>query len=112
MCKDTNDVAHQALVMSQDTRIRQNKFFASKNYPFPPPGPELNPVPMVNYVMPPLDDEMFQGYHMAFPSSRPSRTRTFAEDEIQEDEGADEGEDEGQEEEDVEDAESPPHSFA
>jgi hypothetical protein len=71
MCKNTNDVAHQALVMSQDTRIRQNEFFASKNYPFPPPGPELNPVPVVN-VMPPLDDEMFQGYSMAFPSSHPS----------------------------------------
>jgi hypothetical protein len=67
---------------------------------------------MVNYVMPPLDDEMFQGYPMTFPSSRPSRTRTFDEDEIQEDEGADEGEDEGQEEEDAEDAESPPHPFA
>jgi hypothetical protein len=112
MCKNTNDVAHQALVMSQDTRIRQNEFFASKNYPFPPPSPELNPVPVVNFVMPPLDDEMFQGYSMAFPSSCPSRTRTFSKDEIQEDEGADEGEDEGQEEEDVEDAESPPHPFA
>jgi hypothetical protein len=33
MCKSTHDVAHQALVMSQDTRTRQNEFFASKNYP-------------------------------------------------------------------------------
>jgi hypothetical protein len=48
MCKNTNDVAHQALVISQDTSIRQNEFFASKNYPYPPPGPEFNPVPMVN----------------------------------------------------------------
>jgi hypothetical protein len=111
MCKNTNDVAHQALVMSQDTRIRHNEFFASKNYPFPPPGPELHHVPVMN-VIPPLDDEMFQGYSMAFPSSHPSWTRTFAEDEIQEDEGADEGEDEGQEQEDAEDAESPPHPFA
>jgi hypothetical protein len=46
---------------------------------------------------------------MAFPSSRPSWTRTFAEDEIQEDE--DEGEDEGQEDEDAADAESPPPKF-
>jgi hypothetical protein len=61
--------------------------------------------------MPPLDDEMFQGYPMAFPSSRPSRTRTFAEDEIHEDEDKDEGEDEGQEEEDAMDAESPPPPF-
>jgi hypothetical protein len=102
---------HQALVMSQDTRVRQNEFFASKNYACPPPGPELNPVPYVNYVMPPIDDEMFYGYPM--PSSqgrsRPSRTRILDEDELHEDE--DEGEDEG-EEEDVEDAESPPHPFA
>jgi hypothetical protein len=105
MCKNTNDVAHQALVMSQDTRIRQNEFFASKNYPYPPPGP------MVNYVMPPLDDEMFQGYSMPLPSSRPSRTRTFADDEIQEHEDEDEGEDEGQEDEDAGDAESPPPPF-
>jgi hypothetical protein len=95
--------------MSQDTRTRQNEFFASKNYAYPHPGPELNLVPMVNYVMPPLDDEMFQGYSMPLPSSRPSRTRTFTDDEIHEDE--DEGEDEGQEEEDVEDAESPPPPF-
>jgi hypothetical protein len=113
MCKNTNDVAHQALVMSQDTRTRQNEFFASKNYPYPPPGPDLNPVPMVNYVMLPLDDEMFQGYPMAFSSSRPSRTRTFAEEEIQEDEDEDEdeGEDEGHEDEYAADAKSPPPPF-
>jgi hypothetical protein len=109
MCKNTNDVAHQALVMSQDTRIHQNKFFASKNYDYPPPGPELNPVPMVNYVMPPPDNEMFQGYSIPLPSSRPSWTRTFADDEIHEDE--DEGEDEGQEYEDIADAESPRPPF-
>jgi hypothetical protein len=96
--------------MSQDTRIRQNEFFASMNYAYPPPGPELNPVPMVNYVMPPLDDEMFDGYSMPFPSSHPSRTKTFTDDGIHEDE--DEGEDEGEEEEeDAEEAESPPPPF-
>jgi hypothetical protein len=95
--------------MSQDTRIRQNEFFASKNYAYPPPGLELNPVPMVNYVMPPLDDEMFQGYSMPLPSSHPSRTRTFTVYEIQED--GDEGEDEGQEDEDAGDAESPTPPF-
>jgi hypothetical protein len=66
---------------------------------------------MVNYVMPPLDDEMFHGYSMSFPQARfrPSRTRTFADDEIHEDE--DEGEDDGAEEEDAEEAESPPPPF-
>jgi hypothetical protein len=38
MCKSTHDVANQALVMSQDTRARQNEFFASKKYPFPRPS--------------------------------------------------------------------------
>jgi hypothetical protein len=107
MCKYTHDVAHQALVMSQDTRARQNEFFASKNYPYLAPSPELNPVLYVNYVMPLIDDEMFYGY--SIPSSqgrsRTSRTRNLDDDEIHEDE--DEGE-----EEDAEDVESPPHPFA
>jgi hypothetical protein len=98
--------------MSQDTRTPQNEFFASKNYAYPPPGPELNPVPMVNYMMPPIDDEMFHGYSTSFPQARshPSRTRTFDDDEIHEDD--DEGEDEGEEEDDVEEAEYLPPPFA
>jgi hypothetical protein len=85
MCKSTHDVAHQALVMSQDTRARQNEFFASKNYPFPPPGPEMNLVPFVNYEMPPVTDEMFYGYPIPLGGyTRPTRTRTFYEDEIHE----------------------------
>jgi hypothetical protein len=101
----------QALVMPQDTRVRQNEFFASKNYPCPPPGPELNLVPYVNYVMPLIDDEMLYEYPM--PSSqgrsRPSCTRFVDENEINEDE--EEGEDDGEDEE-AKDAESPPHPFA
>jgi hypothetical protein len=72
--------------MSQDTRARQNEFFASKNYPCHTPSPEMNPVPYVNYVMPLIDDEMFYGYPV--PSSqdclRPPRTRVVGEDEINE----------------------------
>jgi hypothetical protein len=98
-------------VISQDTRARQNEFFASKNYPYPALGPELNPMPYVNYVMPPLDDEMFYGYSVPSSQGRshPSRTRNLDDDEIHEDE--DEGKDEGKEE-DAEDAKSPPHPFA
>jgi hypothetical protein len=59
----------------------------------------MNPVPYVNYVMPPIDDEMFYGYHM--PSyqgrSRPPRTQVVGVDEINEEEDEDEGE-EGDEE--------------
>jgi hypothetical protein len=62
-----------------------------------------NKVPLVNFEMPPISDEMFIGYPI--PSggpSRPTRTRTFDEEEIQ----GDEDEDEGHEDE------SPPHPFA
>jgi hypothetical protein len=76
MCKSTHDVAHQALVMSQETRTRQNELFASKNYPYPPPGAELNHVPYVNYVMPPIDDEMFYGYSMPSSQGRPHASRS------------------------------------
>jgi hypothetical protein len=101
--------------MSQDTRTRQNEFFASKNYAYPAPGAELNPVPYVNYVMPLIDDEMFYGYSV--PSSQghscSSCSRNLDDDEILEDEdkGEDEGEDEG-EEEDEADAKSPPHPLS
>jgi hypothetical protein len=113
MCKSTHDVAHQALVMSQETRTRQNEFFASKNYAYPPPGAEMNPAPYVNYVMPPIDDEMLFGYSV--PSSqgppRASRSQNLDDEEILEDEDEDEGEPEGKDEDDV-DAESLPHPFA
>jgi hypothetical protein len=78
MCKFTHDVPHRALVMYQDTRARQNEFFASKNYPFPPPSPEMNPVPLVNFEMPSIFDEMFLGYPISSGGpSRPTRTRTL-----------------------------------
>jgi hypothetical protein len=48
--------------MSQETRKRQNEFLAARGAAVPPIGNELNPVPYVNYVMPPLDDDMFAGF--------------------------------------------------
>jgi hypothetical protein len=47
--------------MSQETRRRQNEFLAARGSAVPPVGHELEPVPYVNYVMPPLDDDMFAG---------------------------------------------------
>jgi hypothetical protein len=113
MCKSTHDVAHQALAMSQETRTQQNELFASKNYAYPPPGVEMNPAPYVNYVMPPIDDEMFFGYDVPPSQGRPrvSRSCNLDDDEILEDEDEDEGEAEGEDEDDA-DAESPPHPFA
>jgi hypothetical protein len=98
-------------MMSQETRTRQNEFFASKNYR----GAELNPAPYVNYVMPPIDDEMFFGYSVPSSQGRPraSRSQTLDDDEIleDEDEGEDKGEDEGKEEDEA-NVECPPHPFA
>jgi hypothetical protein len=37
--------------MSHETRRRQNEFLAARGSVVPPAGPELNPVPYVNYVM-------------------------------------------------------------
>jgi hypothetical protein len=48
--------------MSQETRRRQNEFLAARGSAVPPVGHELEPVPYVNYVMPPLDDDMFAGF--------------------------------------------------
>jgi hypothetical protein len=68
-------------------------------------------VPYVNYVMPPIDDEMFFGYSVPSSQGRPcaSRSRNLDDEEILEDE--DEGEAEGEDKDDA-DAESPPHPFA
>jgi hypothetical protein len=99
--------------MSQETRTQQNELFASKNYAYPPLGVEMNPAPYVNYMMPPIDDEMFFGYDVPPSQGRPrvSRSRKLDDDEILEDEDEDEGEAEGEDEDDA-DAESPPHPFA
>jgi hypothetical protein len=45
--------------MSQETRRRHNEFLAARGSVVPPVGTELDPVPYVNFVMPPLDDDMF-----------------------------------------------------
>jgi hypothetical protein len=47
--------------MSQETWRRQNEFLVARGSPVPPVGTELDPVPYVNFVMPPLDDAMFAG---------------------------------------------------
>jgi hypothetical protein len=47
--------------MSQETRKRQNDFLAARGSVVPPIGTELDPVPYVNFIMPPLDDDMFAG---------------------------------------------------
>jgi hypothetical protein len=47
--------------MTQETRRRQNEFLAARGSVVPPVGTELDPIPYVNFVMPPLDDDMFAG---------------------------------------------------
>ncbi|KAK1685797.1 hypothetical protein QYE76_046645 [Lolium multiflorum] len=89
MCKNTNDVAHQSLAMTQETRRRQNEYMATRNITVPPPGPELEPVHAPNWEMPPLTDQMFQNFDPTWygfggpPPPQPART----DDDDEEDEG-------------------------
>jgi hypothetical protein len=76
MCRSTYDVAHKIMEMSQETRRRQNDFLAARGGAVPPVGRELDPVSYVNYVMPPLDEDMFTGYE------------DFGPEDFDEDEGA------------------------
>jgi hypothetical protein len=85
MCKHTDDVATQALEMSQETRRRQNEYFAEIGHPFPAPGPQMDPKPAVNFQMPPISDDMFAGYSYDAPAPRARR----AADEALEDEEGD-----------------------
>jgi hypothetical protein len=87
MCRNTYDVAHKSMEMSQETRRRQNDFLATRGSVVPPSGLELDPVPYVNYVMPPLDEEMFNGFEDFAPP--------FVPKDVDEDEGAHEDEDGG-----------------
>jgi hypothetical protein len=65
---NTYDVAHKILEMSQETYRRQNEFLAARGSVVPPIGTELDVVPYVNYVMPPLDEDMFHGFEDFVPS--------------------------------------------
>ena len=58
--------------------------------PVPPNGPEMNHVPYINYEMPPITDEMFQGYdfHLMGPprhTRAPPAADTAADEEDEDD---------------------------
>ncbi|KAK1669006.1 hypothetical protein QYE76_057165 [Lolium multiflorum] len=76
MCKNSNDVAHQTLSMTQETRRRQNEFMASRNHPVPPPGPEMEPVVAPQWEMPLLTDEMLQNFDFSVYAHGALPTRT------------------------------------
>ncbi|KAK1619399.1 hypothetical protein QYE76_024916 [Lolium multiflorum] len=96
MCKNSNDVAHQTITMTQETRRRQNDFMASRNHPVPPPGPEMEPVIAPQWEMPLLTDEMLQNFdfsvyaHGALPT-RPARAppADYADDDAGDDDAGD-----------------------
>ena len=74
MCRSNYDVNHKDLELAQGTRRRHNEFLASKNLPVPSDDPEMDPVPYVNYEMPHICDEMFQGFDVSqFPPARSTR---------------------------------------
>jgi hypothetical protein len=87
MCRSTYDVAHKSMEMSQETRRRQNDFLAARGSVVPPIGLELDLVPYVNYIMPPLDEDMFNGFEDFAPP--------FVPDDVDEDEDANKDEDGG-----------------
>ncbi|KAK1668593.1 hypothetical protein QYE76_056752 [Lolium multiflorum] len=77
MCRNTNDVAHQSLALSQETRRRQSEFMAERNHHVPPPGPEMEPVVAPTWEMPPIDDEMLQNFSLfAHGGAPPPKTRS------------------------------------
>jgi hypothetical protein len=67
--------------MSQETRKRQNDFLAARGGAVPPIGTKLDPVLYVNYVMPPLDDDMFTGVEDFEDFDPPSEPEDADEDE-------------------------------
>jgi hypothetical protein len=67
--------------MSQETRRRQNDFLAARGSAVPPVGTELDAVPYVNFVMPPLDDDMFVGVEDVEDFEPPSEPEGADEDE-------------------------------
>jgi hypothetical protein len=73
--------------MSQETQRRQNDFLVARGTAVLPIGHELDLVPYVNFVMPPLDKDMFNGFQDFAPPYVP--------DDVDEDEGAHDGEDGG-----------------
>ncbi|KAK1649981.1 hypothetical protein QYE76_067786 [Lolium multiflorum] len=101
MCKNSNDVAHQSLAMTQETRRRQNEYMATRNITFPPPGPELEPVHAPNWEMPPLTDQMFQNFDPTWygfggpPPPQPPPQPTDDDDD-EDDEGASDTRDDGE----------------
>ncbi|KAK1668757.1 hypothetical protein QYE76_056916 [Lolium multiflorum] len=75
--RNTNDVAHQSLALSQETRRRQNGFMAERNHNVPPPGPEMELVVAPTWEMPPIDDEMLQNFSLfAHGGAPPPKTRS------------------------------------
>ncbi|KAK1610884.1 hypothetical protein QYE76_034557 [Lolium multiflorum] len=91
MCKNSNDVAHQTLSMTQETRRRQNEFMASRNHPVPPPGPEMEPVVAPQWEM--LQNFDFSVYaHGALPT-RTARAPTPTVDAADDNAGDDDADD-------------------
>jgi hypothetical protein len=82
MCKQTYDVTHKSLTLSQDTRTFVVNDCLARGVSPPPDHPAMAPLAHFNFNMPPLDDEMFFGF------------RAFAEDgnnDADEEEGQDGG---------------------
>jgi hypothetical protein len=84
MCK-SYDVIHKTLALAQETRRRHDQFLTERNLPVSPRGPEMDPVPYQNFVMPSIDDAMFHGFEISrlppfVSNSAPCHSRTVSDD--------------------------------
>jgi hypothetical protein len=61
MCKQSYDVSHKSLSLSQDTRSFVVNGCLARGVPPPSDHPAMAPLAHFNFNMPPLDDEMFLG---------------------------------------------------
>jgi hypothetical protein len=108
VCKSAYDVNHKAVQISQESRRRQNEQMRARNLPVPDHDPSLEPIPYVQYEMPPIDDSMFFGLDPSWYAGSSATRGARADDEGDDDEehsGEDDedGEEDDEEEEDDDD---------
>jgi hypothetical protein len=104
VCKQSYDVSHRAIQISQDNRRRLNEQARARGLPVDENDPCLVPVPYAQFDMPPIDDSMFYGVDSrVFESSASAARRARAHD--REDYSSEEGGSDHSNDEDPEDEE-------
>lgn len=109
MCRSNYDVSHKSLELQRDSRRRHSDLMRSRGVAVEDDGPEMDPLPYINYDMPPISDDMFLGFDPSqfMPPTCP-RNRTTRHDatEDSQQESDSSGDGSGDDAEDEEDAEA------